>query len=467
MATGRAAAADAFGTAAMSNAAIDRRPTVTTVARRFAFPTQTAFLSQAALLEEAGPPRAPALVCLLGFSFVAIALVASMLIEVDILTTSSGRIVAAEGNQILESFDGGIVDRVDVEEGQIVEAGEPLLTLRDPEAEAQLDRLSLREAALFAQVRRLQSLLVLPSTASILHSEEARAVTDEQMSILNLERGALMAEQALVEAEINRRSKTLQNARALEKDARFRLSLVQDKLKADRQLNTKGLLSNAQMLDIEQQAIDAASELAEILGQIREAEASLAESNRRLDNVTASSLQRRGDQLSSILIDLNETRQQIKSTHRRLSRGEIKAPVRGVILELKVQHQGQTVVPGDPIVEIIPIDSALIAETRLPPSEIGHVNPGQPARVSIDGIEPHRHGYLEGDVEAISPSTFIDENAMPYYSASIALPSDHLNDIPLTAGMTVQAQIKTGQRTLLEYLLKPVYRAWSTAFRER
>ncbi len=467
MAVGRISAGNTFGASAMSETSIDRRPTTTAVTRRFAFPTQTAFLSQAALLEEAGPPRAPALVCLLGFSFVAIAIIAGMLVEIDILTTSTGRIVTTNGNQILQSFDGGIVDRINVDEGQVVEAGDLLLTLKDPEAEAQLDRLSLREAALFAQTRRLQSLLVLPSTAPFLQSEMTTAVAQEQMPILDLEREALIAEQSLAKAEINQRLKTLQNARALENDADLRLLLVQDKLKTDRQLESKGLLSKPQLLEIEQQTIDAASELTEIQGRIREAEAGLAESERRLESVNASWRQRRGDQLSSILIDLNETRQQIKSTRQRLSRSEIRASISGVILELKARHHGQTVAPGDPIIEIVPIDSVLIAEVRLPPSEISHVNPGQPVRVSIDGIEPHRHGYLEGDVNSISPSTFIDENTMPYYRASIALASDHLNDIPLTMGMTVQAQIKTGQRTLLEYLLKPVYRAWSTAFRER
>ena len=451
----------------MNDRAIERRPSAASAARRFAFPTQTSFLSQAALLEEAGPPRAPALVCLLGFSFVAIAIIAGMLIEIDTVTTSTGRIVAAGGNQTLQSFEGGIVDRINVEEGQIVQAGDLLLTLKDPEAESQLERLGLREAALFAQTRRLQALLVLPETAPFELSNEARVVADEQMSILLLQSDALTAEQSLVQAEIDRRSKTLQNARALEKNARFRLSLIQDKLSADRQLNAKGLLSKTQMLEIEQQAIDAASELSEVLGQIREAEAALAESNRRLENVHASTKQEQADQLTSVLIDLNETRQQIESTRRRLKRGEIRASGRGVVLELKVQHPGQTVASGDPIVEIIPIDGELIGEIRLPPTEISYVNLGQPARVSIDGVEPHRHGYLEGDVEAISPSTFIDENAMPYYRASISLASNYLGNIPLTSGMTIQAQIKTGQKTILEYLLKPVYRAWNTAFRER
>lgn len=451
----------------MSEAMIAKRPSVSSVARRFAFPTQTAFLSQAVLLEETGPPRVPALVCILGFAFVAIAILAGMLIQIDVMTSSAGRIVAADGNHIMQSFDGGIVDRVLVEEGQIVEEGDLLLTLNDPEAMSQLGRLTIREAALFAQVRRLQALTDLPSTESIQRSADARAVTDEQMSILRFETEALLSEQSLVQAEIGRREQALSNARSLEKDARFRLDLVQDKLRTDRLLKLKGLLPGTQLLEIEQQAIDAASELTGVEGQIREAEASLTESIQRLDNVVASRKQRQGDQLSSILIDLNETRQQIQTTRRRVDRSQIIAPAGGVILELKVRHPGQTVAPGDPIVEIISTDGGLIAETRLPPSEISHVRPGQPVRIAIDGIEPHRHGYLEGDVTAISPSTFIDDNAMPYYRTSISLRSDHLNDMPLTPGMTVEGQIKTGQRTILEYLLKPVYRAWSTAFRER
>jgi len=451
----------------MSDVRTDRRSPAIATGRRFAFPTEKTFLSQAVLLEEAGPPRAPALVCLLGFAFVAIAVLAAALIEIDVVTSSTGQIVATDGNQILQTFDGGIVDRVEAEQGQIVEDGDVLLTLKDPEAEAQLDRLTLREAALFAQVRRFQSLLALPSTARIQQSTAARAASDEQLVLLDIERDALLAENSFVQAEVDRRSKALENVRALEKEASERLILIEDQLSSHRQLYDKGLLSKTELLDIQQQTIDAISELKEVQGQIREAEAAHAESKRRLLNVIASRRQSQGDQLSSVLIDLHEIRQQIKATHQRLDRREIKAMSRGVVMELKVQHQGQSVPPGDPIAEIIPIDGGMQAQARLSPSEISHVHPGQAVRIAIDGIEPHRHGYLEGIVELISPSTFIDENALPYYRALIGLASDHLDGMPLTPGMTVQAQIKTDRRTILEYLLKPVYRAWSTAFRER
>ena len=451
----------------MIETSIDRRTAATPTARRFAYPTQTAFLSQAVLLEEAGPPRVPALVCLLGFSFVAIVILAGLLIEIDVVTSSTGRIVAAGGNHVLQSYDGGIVDRVEVEEGQIVETDDLLLTLNDPEGQAKLDQLHIREAALTAQANRLKTLVALPWTPTIQRSDDADAVIEEQMAILQFEQDALKSEQSLVKAEVDRRLKVIRNTQALEEDARRRLSLIQDKLRTDRQLHAKGLLPKAQLVDTERQAVDAMFEHTEIKGQLREAEASLAESNRRLDDAVASRKQRQGSQLSSVLIDLNDTRQQIKATVERLERAKIKATTRGIVLELKAKHQGQTVAPGDPIVEIIPIDGGLMAESRLPPSEISHIHSGQSVRIAIDGIEPHRHGYLDGDVEAISPSTFVDEDALPYYRASIKLASDHLDRMPLTPGMTFQAQIKTGQRTIIEYLLKPVYRALDIAFRER
>lgn len=451
----------------MSETALKRRPAVVATGRRFAFPTEKSFLSQAVLLEEAGPPRAPVSVCLFGFAFVAVALLASAAIEIDIVTSSTGQVVASGGNQILQSFDGGIVDRVDVDEGQFVEGGEVLLTLKHPEIEAQLDRLILREAALFAQARRLQALLALPSTAPIQQSIQARSVSDEQDSILEFERKALMAETTLAQAEIDRRSKMLGNVRELEKDAAYRLSLNESKLSSHRDLYAKGLLPKSQLLDIEQQAVDASFELKQIRGNIREAEASLAESEKNLLNVIATRQRSQGDQLSSILIELNETRQQMEAAQQRLARGDVRALSRGVVMELKVQHSGQTVAPGDPIAEIVPIDGGMRVQARLPTSEVSHVHPGQSVRIAIDGIEPHRHGYLDGEVEAISPSTFVDENSLPYYRTAIKLSDDELDGMPLTPGMTVQVQIHTGERTILEYLLKPVYRAWDTAFRER
>ncbi len=451
----------------MSRVAVEKRTPIASAARRFAFPTGSTFLSQAALLEEAGPPRVPALACLMGFAFIAIALIAGMVIQIDVVTSTSGQIRAAGGNQILQSFHGGVVDRVHAEEGQIVQTGDILVTLIDPEAQAEFDRLIVREAGLTAKAKRLQSLTGTVAELTRKPNAEATLVANEQMSILPIEQQAIIAERSLVQAEIDRRSKAVRNLKNLEKETGLRVTLFEEELERLRPLFAKGLLVKSRLLEAEQDAIDAHLRIKEIQGQLREAEASLLESRRRLDNVVADGKLKHGDQLSTLLLDLNETRQRVKAMSQRLERGTITAPSSGIVFELKAKNSGQTIPPGDPVAEMIPLDGGLEAEARLPPSEISHVFPGQPVRIAIDGVEPHRHGYLEAEVGALSPSTFVDENALPYYRASLILSGEQLDGIVLTPGMTIQAQIKTGHRTILEYLLKPVYRAWNTAFHER
>ena len=445
----------------------ERRSSLGLPARRFAYPTQASFLSQAALLEEAGPPRVPALACFLGFALVCIAIVTSILVKIDVVSSSTGRLVSSTASQGIQSFDGGIVDNVHVQEGQVVDIDDVLLTLRDPEAEAQLSRLQARQTSLATQAKRLRQLAgINPSQQSFVQPQTV-VFKNQQMAILPLEEAAIASERSLVRAEISRRMKNLVNLHSMQENISSKLRLANEKLATQRALHKKNLTPNAALLEAEREAADVHLDLTEIEGQIVETEATVLESKRRLEDVIASRRQRQGDQLSSIMVDLSELQQQIIAVRSRLGRGTIKAPIREVIQKLDANFIGQIVASGDKLLELIPTDSDLVVDARLPTTEIRHVLRGQNVRIAVDGIEPHRAGYLEGNVQHLSPSTFVDENGLPYYRALIALKSNELAGTPLIPGMTVQAQIKTDQRTIFEYLLKPVYRAWDTAFRER
>lgn len=445
----------------------ERRSLHSLPARRFAYPTQAVFLSQAALLEEVGPPKIPALACFLGFALVGIAIITSMLVKIDVVSTSTGRLVSSTANQSLQSFDGGIVDKIYVEEGQIVNPDDLLLTLRDPEAEAQLARLQARHTSLAAQAKRLHRLAGIAPLQQAIVPAKTAMLASQQMAILPLDEAAIASERSLVRAEISRHMKALANLHAVRGNASARLNLANEKLATQGLLHQRNLIPKPALYEAEREAAEAHLNVVEIEGQITKTEATILESNRRLTDVIAARRQRQGDQLSSIMVDLSEVQQQILSTKSRLERATFRAPTRGVIQELNASFSGQLVTPGDKLLELIAIDGDLIVDTRLPTTEIRHVMKGQKVRVSVDGIEPHRVGYLEGNVERLSPSTFVDENGLPYYRARIALNSNELAGARLIPGMTVEAQIQTDQRTILEYLLKPVYRAWNTAFRER
>lgn len=446
---------------------VERRSSLTLPTRRFAYPSQAVFLSQAALLEEVGPPKIPSLACFLGFALVGIAIVTSALIKIDVVSSSTGRLVSSTPNHEMQSFDGGIVQKIHVEEGQVVNGDDLLIKLQDPEAEAQLSRLQARQTSLAAQAQRLQQLANIEPLQRKSTPPDLALLEIQQMAILPVEEAAAASEVALAQAEIDRRIKTLDNLYTLQKTTSAKLGLASEKLTTQRGLHEKNLTSKAVLLEAERELIDAELDLAEIGRQITENNATLLESERRLEDIIASRRQQQGDRLSSIMVELSELQQQILTIDNRLKRGVFRSPIRGVIQELDTSFIGQVVAPGDRLLEIVPIEDDLVADARLPTTEIRHVKKGQDVRLSVDGIEPHRVGYLEGKVQHLSPSTFIDENGLPYYRTLIALNSNELAGVRLIPGMTVQAQIKTDQRTILEYLLKPVYRAWSTAFQER
>jgi HlyD family secretion protein/adhesin transport system membrane fusion protein len=121
--------------------------------------------------------------------------------------------------------------------------------------------------------------------------------------------------------------------------------------------------------------------------------------------------------------------------------------------------------------EIVPADDVLVVETKVTTSDIGHVSIGQQAEVKVNSYDPHRFGTVMGKVKKISASTFLDEQHNPYFQATIALDKSYIGSstskYKIIPGMTVQADIKTGEKSVLDYLLKPIYRGFQNAFQER
>lgn len=155
----------------------------------------------------------------------------------------------------------------------------------------------------------------------------------------------------------------------------------------------------------------------------------------------------------------------------RVQRLQITAPVGGIVQGLTVTSINAVVEPGQVILRVVPVDDELIVESRISPRDIGHVHPGQQADVRFDSYDYARFGSISGTVRRISPSTYLDEHRNPYYRAEIRLSKYYLADQPaalrIIPGMTVQADIRTGSKSILDYLVKPISRGFATAFRER
>lgn len=168
--------------------------------------------------------------------------------------------------------------------------------------------------------------------------------------------------------------------------------------------------------------------------------------------------------------DLAEQNEVVRRMQERVRRLVIHAPVTGFIKGMKVNTIGAVVKPGEPLMEIVPTNNKLVVEAHLSPSDVGNVAPGQPVKVKVSAFDYGRFGAVEGILEFVTATTFAEDNGTKYYRARIVLNQDHVGthtEMKIVPGMTVQAGIITGKKTVMAYLLKPVQRALKDALSER
>ncbi|SMH62384.1 putative HlyD family type I secretion protein [Azospirillum agricola] len=143
----------------------------------------------------------------------------------------------------------------------------------------------------------------------------------------------------------------------------------------------------------------------------------------------------------------------------------------GIVQELSVKTAGVVVVPGGLVARIVPLGEELVADVRVSTRDIGFVAPGQPVKVKVAAFDYARFGRVEGTLKSVSPTTFFDQDKTPYYQGRVTLAANHVGDNLrqhlLLPGMTVEADIATGEKTVLQYLLKPIYTTLDGALRER
>jgi HlyD family type I secretion membrane fusion protein len=176
--------------------------------------------------------------------------------------------------------------------------------------------------------------------------------------------------------------------------------------------------------------------------------------------------------MGDVNAEINEVNQRITAEADRLNRLEVVAPTRGLIQDLKVSTPGAVLQPGDALMTLVPIDDTLIVESRIQTRDVGHVQVGQPVNVRVTAYDFARYGDVQGLLADVSPTTFFDEQTgQPYYKGFVELGQGFVGDRPgrnpILPGMTVDASIITGEKTVLAYLLRPVYISLTQAFQER
>lgn len=355
--------------------------------------------------------------------------------RVEEITRGEGKVIPSSREQVIQSLEGGILEQMNVREGDVVEAGQVLLKIDPTRAGASFRETESKVLALKGQLARLRSEAY---GQRLSFPPEVLAVP----SIVQAETEAYNARRQMLDDGISGLQKSL--------------SLAQGELTVSERLAKKGLISDVEILRMRRQANEFNLQISERRNKYR------SDANADLTRVES---------------ELAQSVENLTGREDVMKRTTITAPVKGIVKNVRVTTIGGVIQQGQDIMEVVPLEDRLLVEAKILPSDVAFLRPGLPATVKISAYDFAIYGGLTGKVETISPDTIKDDERTrqgrpdtSYYRVMIRTDEAELTKgdkhFPIIPGMTATVEIRTGEKTILDYLLKPALKA-REAFRER
>ncbi|WP_376962002.1 HlyD family type I secretion periplasmic adaptor subunit [Azospirillum sp. A26] len=394
----------------------------------------------------------------------------SAVTPVQEMAITFGEIVPVSAVQTVQHLEGGIVQEILVREGQVVEAGQPLIRFNSVSTKSGHDQLQARRTSLSIQAERLAA-FAGDRPADFAPFAGSPALAADQARMLAAQIEGRENQRRVLNGQIAEQRSQLAAARSQRDQIAGNVPLLEWKVGMRNDLTSKGFNSKLMVIEAQRELAAARSEQHRLDGVIAGTNDGIAETEARIRELTGRLRQEALDKLGSVSAELAELDKQLVAQSDRVDRLVSTAPVRGIVQELPVKNEGGVIVPGGMVAKIVPIDDELVADVRVSPRDIGFVTPGLPVKVKIAAFDYARYGRLDGTLKSVSPTTFFDKDKNPYYQGRVTLAANHVGDGErqhlLLPGMTVEADVSTGEKTVLQYLLKPIYTTLDGALRER
>ncbi|WP_299292708.1 HlyD family type I secretion periplasmic adaptor subunit [uncultured Tateyamaria sp.] len=376
--------------------------------------------------------RGPSLVIWLSGAAVLVFVLWAAFAWVDEIVRGSGEMISSSRPQIIQNLEGGILAELAVAEGDVVETGDVLARLQGTQFQSQADDLQDQITALAVRQLRLEAELAGQFDFVVPGALEARMP------------GLVASERALLQARQTDFLSRREGAQRVLDQAEKEKALLEDLL--DRKIVA--------------------------LIEVTRARKAHADARIKLDEIMTQTELERAQTYSDTLKELGTLRQTYKSAQDQLNRTVLVSPMRGIVNNLSVTTIGGVVRPGEEILQIIPLDEELFVEARVAPKDIAGVRPGQEATIKLNAYDYTIYGALKGEVKLISADTFKDErkpDGDAHYKVTVRVDMDALTDrqrgISMRPGMQAEVELHTGAKTVLQYLMKPLYKS-REAFRE-
>ena len=400
------------------------------------------------------------------------ALVWAYFAQLEEVTSGEGKAIPSSKIQVIQNLEGGIVSEIFVREGQVVEQGAVLLRLDDTRFLSSRGETEADRQALLAKAERLSAEaegrpLNIPADIQ----REAPQLAEDEQALYQSRQHRLQSEQRTLGEQLRQKTQELAEFRAKAQQYRASMGLLQQELNMSQPLVATGAISQVEILRLRRSLVEIRGSLDATNLAIPRAESAMDEIKSRIEESELSFRSEAFKELNEVRTQLQKITATSVAIDDRVSRTTVVSPVRGIIKQLKVNTIGGVVQPGSDMLEIVPLDDSLLIEAKVRPQDVAFLHPGQKAMVKFTAYDFTIYGGLKASLELISADTITDEEGNSFYLIQVRTDKSHLGSLEqpllIIPGMVATVDIITGNKSVLDYLLKPVLKARAEAMRER
>ncbi|HAS8419314.1 TPA: HlyD family type I secretion periplasmic adaptor subunit [Vibrio vulnificus] len=384
-----------------------------------------------------------------------------------------GDLSVSSQRQAIQHLEGGIVERLMIQEGDYVEKGQLLIQLSEQQSLSRLESLKGRFVHAVAKESRLKA--EFNNTSEIVWESdlEKMAISNTLLEAQQIQKKIFEARARYFESKLNIVHQTisgakleLNNLKQTKKIERERLSLIEEEILSNQTLVKQGFSGKSTLLQLKRLATEVRSTLSQLDRQTLTVQKRIDENQSRLEEMAL-------ERINEVVVELREAQNEIVSIREEYrvaqdiyKRTGIRAPISGKVVNMKVFTEQGVIRSGETLLELVPDDDSLIVEARVSPQDIDLISPGLDARVRLTALNARIQEPLNGKVLTVSADKLSEQNKEDYYLARIALNDQDAQQHLLTAGMNAEVLILSRPRTPISYLLKPITESFNRAFRE-
>ncbi|QLG89638.1 HlyD family type I secretion periplasmic adaptor subunit [Chitinibacter bivalviorum] len=394
------------------------------------------------------------------------------LAEIDEVTVAEGKVIPSSQIQVIQNLEGGIVAKINVKVGEVVRKGQVVMKLDEKRFSSSLGETTVKHDALSAKMARLSA------EANGQNFEPAENLIKKNPQVIELERQLFASRRrevessvAILRSEVEQRGHEIAETRAKISKLESGLKLANDEYVLSKPLAEKRVISEVEFMHLKRQISDLTGELSETRLAIPRLQSSQAEANGKIASVYAKFRADAANELATVRAELETTSATTVALNDRFDRTTIRAPLDGIVKLIKVNTVGGVLQPGMDVMEIVPLEDNLLIEAKIRPMDIGFLRPGQHATVKLTAYDYSIYGGLDANVETITADSITNEKNESFYLVRVRTQSNHLGatkkNLTIIPGMLSTVHIRTGKKTVLQYLLKPIIKAKDDALRER